>query len=66
MLIEFNKITTLNDSNNYFTNKLPLRHSYVFKGQTSSYYISGHHYTVTRRIVSMHLQVIKDQDVCLF
>ena len=39
MLIEFNKITTLNDSNNYFTNKLPLRHSYVFKGQTSSYYI---------------------------
>ena len=41
MLIEFNKITTLNDSNNYFTNKLPLRHSYVFKGQTSSYYISG-------------------------
>ena len=42
MLIEFNKITTLNDSNNYFTNKLPLRHSYVFKGQTSSYNISGH------------------------
>ena len=42
MLIEFNKITTLNFSNNYFTNKLPLRHSYVFKGQTSSYNISGH------------------------
>ena len=34
-----------------------------FKGQTS-YYISGHQCTVTRRCV--HLQVIKDADVCLF
>ena len=50
-----------------FIDKLPLCHSYIiiytFKGQTS-YYISGHHCTVPRRCV--HLQVIKDPDVCLF
>ena len=51
-----------------FIDKLPqsmsqLYYYIFFKGQTS-YYISGHQCTVTRRCV--HLQVIKDSDVCLF
>ena len=50
-----------------FIDKLPLCHSYIiiyFLRVKPLIIISGHQCTVTRRCV--HLQVIKDPDVCLF
>ena len=53
-------ITTLNTtSTTFFINKLPLCCSYIFKGQTSYYNISGHMYCTVMR--SVHLQV-KDRN----